>query len=765
MSDTAACFGPVTAEGTALGLAMQRLWLTGELLPAGAKLTVAHSFQVEAKGPVEVIYSFPLPRDAALRRFRIEGDDFTAHSELKPTAAATEQYEEGIAAGSLSALARQYRDGVVNLSLGNLRPGETVTLLLEILAGVELRDDGFRFRFPFTLAPSYHAQARVSPEGEIELPAAEFGDVMLPRFRPTAKGLHEVGFDLRLTTTREAEEISSPSHGVRVRKGQVSLATEADVPDRDLVLDVNLGEPLPEVLSSEDGHFAAILPSTVFGRAESDEAPRRVAILLDRSGSMQGPPIQQAREAIAACLSTLEETDDFALLAFDNQVESFRDTLTKGTKKNREAARDFLKHIDARGGTELAAGVQAAAKALGGAGDVLILTDGQVSGTETILEIARKTGIRLHCLGIGSASQDRFLALLARETGGVSRFVTPRERVDMTAVDLFASISRPVAAELAVTEGEVQPPPPAMVFAGTPVLLFGRTSTPVKLTWQGGGTWQLPDTSNSVPGDAVRLLQGSRRITDAESRYESPAPGREAERVKRLLRGLSEEYGLASREMSLVAVVKRKGDQSGVLPETRVVAVGMPQDMTFNQVFVGAARPSAMLAGMAPPPPAPMAPSPMPASAAPGGPPPMAKRGFFNRLRGGGGAGKTASEPLHEAPPPQGPNEILLNLASSLESDGGLPGAKPADRVLATLNALLAFLSAGHSTKNGALRSHVKKMLTFLSRVDAKALSDVQQKAVKLVTERAERGDALPGNYLTPVSWPALLKALGISPA
>ena len=53
-----------------------------------------------------------------------------------------------------------------------------------------------------------------------------------------------------------------------------------------------------------------------------------------------------------------------------------------------------------------------------------LMTDGQVSGTEAILARARTTNTRLHCLGIGSASQDRFLALLARESGvsaGLSR--------------------------------------------------------------------------------------------------------------------------------------------------------------------------------------------------------------------------------------------------------------------------------------------------------------------------------------------------------
>src|SRR6185369_7582683 len=121
---------------------------------AGGRLVVQHVFRSDEEQPLEVIYSFPLPRDAALRGFRISGDGFEAHSELRPTEDAVKTYEKGIADGSLSAMARLYGDGVMNLTVGNIRPHETVTLCLDLLAGVELRDNGFRFRYPFTLAPA-----------------------------------------------------------------------------------------------------------------------------------------------------------------------------------------------------------------------------------------------------------------------------------------------------------------------------------------------------------------------------------------------------------------------------------------------------------------------------------------------------------------------------------------------------------------------------------------------------------------------------------
>ena len=215
-------FAPlVAATGEVAHLALQRLWLTGKVVPAGARLTVQHIFRSAETKPIEAIYCFPLPRDAALRRFRITGDGFEAHSELRPVEAAVKAYEEGIGRGALATLARQYGDGLINLTVGNIRPGEQITVWLEVIAGVELRDDGFRFRFPFTLAPAYHARARtavIGGEGEMELPVDEFGDVILPRFREDAAALHQVGFDIGVESALAIDELGSPSHAVRVKR-------------------------------------------------------------------------------------------------------------------------------------------------------------------------------------------------------------------------------------------------------------------------------------------------------------------------------------------------------------------------------------------------------------------------------------------------------------------------------------------------------------------------------------------------------------------
>ncbi len=731
-TSVAARFQPVAAQtGEVVQLAMQRLWLTGQVLPVGARLLVHHTFRSSEKRPLEVIYSFGLPRDAALRRFRVSGEGFSAHSELRAVEEAVKAYEEGLEAGRLATLARQYGDGLVNLTLGNIRPGETVTVALEVLAGVEAHDDGLRFRFPFTLAPCYHPQARAGEVsegmGEIELPEEEFGDLILPRFAADATKLHEVGFDLRVRMPGGVREIGSPSHALRVSQGEgggrVGLATGRDVPDRDLVLDVRTRNGMEGVLSGLDsqgrGRFAAMVRSRTFG--ERSEAPRQVVFVLDRSGSMGGAPIQQARKAVEACLGALAAEDRFGVVAFDDRIEVFRPSLAPGTSEHRKEAREFLRGVDARGGTELASGIAKAAGILGReGGDLLVLTDGQVYGTEKILAEARGTGVRIHCLGIGSASQDRFLALLARETGGVSRFLTARERVDVTVVDVFASIGRPVAAGLEVKlegipGGQIAPEPPAAVFAGTPVVLFGESDGEAQgrlaLNWDGGKAAVPVSIAAGALGETLRLLQGARLITDLESRWTGvEAPGaaarREEQRVDRRLEALSQAYGLASRRMALVAVVERAGDRPGELPKTQVAPVGMPQDTAFSSYF---GHPTLMTACAAP------------------------ARGAARILHSVADASsalfgrRRAAQPVAYHAEPAFPAEAgprdegvdtLLELAARIEPDGGMPGRDEEERVQAAILALLAFLAEGHTERSGTFRSHVRRLMGFLEGAD-----------------------------------------------
>ena len=67
--------------GKEIRLAMEELWLKGKILPVGAHLLVFHHFRSDEDRPLELVYSFGLPRDAAA--VQEEGHVALAHSKIR----------------------------------------------------------------------------------------------------------------------------------------------------------------------------------------------------------------------------------------------------------------------------------------------------------------------------------------------------------------------------------------------------------------------------------------------------------------------------------------------------------------------------------------------------------------------------------------------------------------------------------------------------------------------------------------------------------
>jgi Ca-activated chloride channel family protein len=604
------------ATGQPVPLAMQRLEVRGTLLPVGALLKVIHRFKCAEGGkPLEAIYVSMLPRDGSLRRFVIKGENFEVESDLKERQKARETYEQGIEQGHLSSLAEVSPDGMVSLMVGQVKPGEEITVALEIVGGIDIRDKGLRFRYPCTLAPSYHSKARVSatPDGgQIELPEDVFGDLILPEWKTDSTGLHEVYLDLRIDVGNNIGNVSSPSHKIVFTTGtegdaRVNLEQGADLPNRDIVLDVDYevtgptfmvdegllnGSDRPENLPKSAPRWLAVIPSTTFPSVE--DRPRRVCFVIDRSGSMGGSVMQQAQNATLACLAALSPEDEFNVIRFDTEIEAMSNAPVKATKVNRNAAEVFVRNATARGGTELLGALTHARQVMGeGGGDVFLLTDGQVYQTGVIIEQMVASGIHVHVIGIGAASQDRFLAQLARRTDGLQKFVSVREDVAAAAMGIFASLKRPVVSDLRAKVGKEESKltqADKIVWEGQPVLIAdpatGKMPESIELS---SPTLDKPlfievTVIKPVPDGTLALLQASRRVQDVETVLDFTDDKAKIEVLEQELTHLSKTYRLASRTMSLVAVVKREGDGAGEVDQ-QVVPVGLPEDMMAESYF------------------------------------------------------------------------------------------------------------------------------------------------------------------------------------
>ncbi len=163
--------------------------------------------------------------------------------------------------------------------------------------------------------------------------------------------------------------------------------------------------------------------------------PVNLAFVLDRSGSMGGAKIANAREAVLQGIRSLQREDRFAVVAYDDQIDVVVPT-TAATPEARRAALAQVERIDARGSTNLHGGWLRGCEqvteelAKEAVGRCLLLTDGLANaGMTNHEEIVRQcAGWRdrratTSTFGVGADFDEMLLGRMADAGGGNFHFI------------------------------------------------------------------------------------------------------------------------------------------------------------------------------------------------------------------------------------------------------------------------------------------------------------------------------------------------------
>ncbi len=590
------------SAGNQVKLALQSLFLTGNIYPFGARLFVYHLFEIKSKKSVECIYSFLLPKDGTLRKFLIKHNRKIIKSSLKPLDEAEEIYEDAFMKGDLALMSKQYRDGLVNLTIGNLKKNEPVIVILEILSGISIFENSYRFRFPFTIAPSYHRKAVYfeidEGIGEIDLPEDIFNDIILPKFKKDGKGLHKINFSLNLYFPKDSI-IDSPSHEINIaKKGEyfiVSQNKNSDIPNRDLMLNISCKFDSPKLWMGKDrenkNSFFFIIPKNEFKNKFSKENNLKVVFVLDKSASMNGEPIERAKNALIKCINNLEEQDEFGIITFADSSNILTPKLLKATMKNKKIAIRLLELDNNNGGTEILDALKEAISLLQDNGVIFLITDGQVWEGEEIINFDYKN-IPIHCLGIGSASQDRFIANLTESTGGTYIFMSLNENIEEKALDLINLIKNSYIKNVYISvkniKGEIQPDPPKNIYSSLVISGYFEeinNSSYIEVYWERNKRkfFKLLDYIQKSNGETLRVIRGSKIISSLEnkiynSKYKSMC--------KRKLIEMGYKFDISNSQLALITVIERYDNfKERELSETIVIPFEMPVGTRFESYF------------------------------------------------------------------------------------------------------------------------------------------------------------------------------------
>jgi Ca-activated chloride channel family protein len=552
-----------------------------------ARTVLTQTFGNPFDQALEATYVFPLPDRAAVSEFRMEVGERVVEGVLKERGEARASYDQAIREGRRASIAEEERPGVFTMRVGNLLPAETVRVRLVMTGPLPWDEGEATFRFPLVVAPRYIPGAPLEgePVGAGTVPDTDAvpdasrvtPPVLLPGFPnpirlrihaeidPAGLELGEVRSSLHTVVEEERD-----GHGGRVRVVRVEPGERAD---RDFVLRLRAGgEAVTTSVATvrdpagstggRDGTFALTLlppvPARSGGPAAAAERPRDLVFVLDRSGSMAGWKMVAARRAVARMVDSLSGRDRFAVLAFDNRVETPPE-LGAGLRPAADGARfqavEFLSRLDARGGTEMATPLTQGLDVLAAAGGgdavprdrvLVLVTDGQVGNEDQILQLLapRLAGVRVYTVGVDTAVNEGFLKRLAGVGGGACELVESEDRLDAVMDRVHRRIGTPVVTDLELAAAgldadldSVAPRRLPALFAGAPLVVTGRFrgAPGGALTVRGrdaaGQPWSatVPATVTGTP--ALTSMWARAHLRDLEDRYAAdPAPDRGLER-------------------------------------------------------------------------------------------------------------------------------------------------------------------------------------------------------------------------------------------
>ncbi|HEX7601214.1 MAG TPA: VWA domain-containing protein [Polyangiaceae bacterium] len=271
-----------------------------------------------------------------------------------------------------------------------------------------------------------------------------------------------------------------------------------------------------------------VLPVRMDSEKRKDEPGVAMVLVIDRSGSMSGQPLEMAKAAAKATADTLSGEDLLEVIAFD----SVPTRVVKMTSaKYRARIQGDIARIQPGGGTEIFSAMDAAYQSLtvtrARKKHVILLTDGQApqGGIRDLVQAMVAEGITVSSVGLGSGVDENLLRMISdlgggrfykvldptqlprvftRETEMVSRSAAVEEYFQPRVVapaDFLRGIDMGSAPFLHGYVATKMKPPPAQE------ILESEIGEPILARWHVGLGWSLAWTSDVKNLWAVEWLK------------------------------------------------------------------------------------------------------------------------------------------------------------------------------------------------------------------------------------------------------------------
>ncbi|MBK8464731.1 MAG: VWA domain-containing protein [Chloracidobacterium sp.] len=566
-----------------------------------ADVRVVQTYRNEGTRPFNATYFFPASTRAAVYSMRMKIGNQVIVAKIKEREKAAEEFETAKKEGKSASLLEESRPNVFSMKLANIMPNDQIDIELRYTELLIPTNGIYEVVYPTVVGPRYPSK------GDDNAPKS--GPVNAAYLRQGNSGPSRLHISTRISAGVPIEDVTCISHQITTDWPSRSVAQlildDADPfqGNRDFVVRYRLaGDQIKSGLilfQHEDENFFLYMAQPPQRVKAEGIPPREFIFVVDVSGSMEGFPLDTAKQLLVNLIGGLRAQDYFNVVLFAGDSTTLSQVPLQANRENITLALDLLSRQRGAGGTELLPAVQQAMSLPRGQGisrSIVLITDGYISGEKGVFDHIRANlnQCGVFSFGIGSSVNRYLIEGVAKAGMGEPFIVTEPSEAAATAENFREYIQSPVLSDIKLRAAgfdvyDVFPAHIPDMLAQRPLIVFGKWRGPVGGTFELTGKTGAGDYSNTldvagVQADsddpALRYLWARNRIaelSDYGSEYLAD------DKVKEIT-SLGLKYNLLTPYTSFIAVREKIVNPSGSADD---VSQPLPLPLGVSDMAVG----------------------------------------------------------------------------------------------------------------------------------------------------------------------------------
>uniref|UniRef100_A0A673IVP5 VIT domain-containing protein n=1 Tax=Sinocyclocheilus rhinocerous TaxID=307959 RepID=A0A673IVP5_9TELE len=416
----------------------------------------------EEERPLEALFVFPLPADAAVCHFSAKIGEQEIVAEVQDRESARDQYDDAVSSGQQAFLLEESAESpdVFRLSVGGLSAGQNAAVTIIYVTELAVQaDHSLRFCLPAVLNPRY------TPAGCGAVPYTLTLSVHVSSPKPISKLESNCSLDLVFLHSDRTQATVDLSPGHMFDKDFELFVFYQDTHQPSAIVEAGVTTAPPGSLMRDPVVMMSLYPEFPEEVMSSLASGGEFIFLIDRSGSMgsmmhheKGAQmrIESAKDTLLLLLKSLPMGCYFNIYGFGSRFESFfplsveynQDTMDQALKKVKEMQADM-------GGTEILQPLKHIYNLRyhpDHPRQLFVFTDGEVGNTKEVLDLVKSHAHSHRCFsfGIGEGASAALITGMAREGSGHAQFITDTDRMQPKVMQSLRFALQPAVVNISV---------------------------------------------------------------------------------------------------------------------------------------------------------------------------------------------------------------------------------------------------------------------------------------------------------------------------